>query len=520
MRLRYVAAALAVLASVAAVQMAADVSLTGPAPTQYVTDDAGGFITQAGHESIRSGGGRQVDYGYWPVSPPPRVVAATLALEDRRFWHHPGVDPLAILRAVWQHLRGGHGSGASTIAMQVVRMQHPRPRTLWSKAIEAGAAIGLTLRYGHAAALAQYLRIAPYGEGSHGIAHAARWYFDRPADDLTEAQAALLCAIPQAPGVMSLRRPDRLARVQARARRAIVGMTLDDSVRADALAELPAIIPRPAPRRPPDLLLAGRLHRLAQAQDKPILRATIDLAEQGWISRRVDAHLGRWRPDGAQQAAVMVVRRRDRAVLADIGGQAGIDFTRALRSPGSTLKPFLYAIGLERGLIAPQDIAADTPERASGINNADHDFLGALLPRQALANSRNVPAAALLRQIGVRPAFEALNRLGLHDANGSPERFGLAMAIGALPSSLERLVRAYATLADDGRDRPLAWFKAEPVPSTRLIGLDAARLVGRFLSDPVARLPSFPRYGSSEYPFAVALKTGTSQGYRDAWTLA
>lgn len=94
------------------------------------------------------------------------------------------------------------------------------------------------------------------------------------------------------------------------------------------------------------------------------------------------------------------------------------------------------------------------------------------------------------------------------------------MAIGALPSSLERLVRAYATLADDGRDRPLAWFKAEPVPSTRLIGLDAARLVGRFLSDPVARLPSFPRYGSSEYPFAVALKTGTSQGYRDAWTLA
>ncbi len=509
--------ALAALAGAAVTLILPDIRLDAPAPTAWVTDSTGNFITQIGHQSARPGGGRQIDYGYWPVSPPPRVIAATLALEDRRFWQHPGVDPVAIVRAAWQHLRGGRGSGASTIAMQVVRMQHPRPRTFWSKMIEAGAAIGLTLRYGHDAVLAQYLRLAPYGESSHGIAHAARWYFDRPAEDLTVAQAALLCSIPQSPGHLSLRRPGRL---RSRAGRAILAMDLDDATRTDALAALSAAMPRAAPRRPPDLLLVQRLQRLRPAGEGPIVRTTIDLATQDWVRHRADSHLARWRQDGAQQAAVMVLRRRDRAVLADVGGQSGIDFSREFRSPGSTLKPFLYAIGLDRGLITPQQIAADTPERATGISNADHDFLGALLPRQALANSRNVPAAALLRRIGLQPAFDALRRLGLHDLGGSPDRFGLAMAIGALPTTLERLMRAYATLADDGRDRPLTWVAGSAAPTTPLIGLDAARLVGRFLSDPVARLPSFPRYGSSEYPFAVALKTGTSQGYRDAWTLA
>lgn len=512
---------MAALAGAATLQIVPDIRLDAPTPTAWVTDSAGDFITQIGHQSARPGGGRQVEYGYWPVSPPPRVVAATLALEDRRFWQHPGVDPVAILRAAWQHLRGGRGSGASTIAMQVVRMQHPRPRTLWSKAIEAGAAIGLVVRYGHAAVLAQYLRLAPYGESSHGIAHAARWYFDRPAEDLTVAQAALLCSIPQSPGHLSLRRAGRL---QGRARRAILAMDLDGPTRDDALAALAETVPRPAPRRPPDLLLVQRLQRLGPAGEGPIVRTTLDLGMQDWVRRRADAHLARWRADGAQQAAVMVLRRRDRAVLADVGGQTsglgGIDFSREFRSPGSTLKPFLYAIGLDRGLITPQQIATDTPERATGISNADHDFLGALLPRQALANSRNVPAAALLRRIGLQPAFDALRRLGLHDQTGSPDRFGLAMAIGALPTTLERLMRAYATLADDGRDRPLTWVAGTAAPTSQVIGLDAARLVGRFLSDPIARLPSFPRYGSSEYPFAVALKTGTSQGYRDAWTLA
>ena len=221
----------------------------------------------------------------------------------------------------------------------------------------------------------------------------------------------------------------------------------------------------------------------------------------------------------------MVVRRGSRAVLADVtaaSAQPGgsIDYTTTLRSPGSTLKPFLYALGLQRGLIAPQDVLDDQPEHAAGIANADHDFLGPLLPRQALANSRNVPATNLLRRIGLNDGFAFLRRLGLHHLDGPADRFGLAMEIGALPTSLDRLMRAYATLAEDGIDDDLVWFDGAPSTPKRLIAAGAVRLVGRFLSDPMARLPTFPRYGSSEFPFAVALKTGTSQGYRDAWTIA
>jgi penicillin-binding protein 1C len=504
----------------------ADAHLAALEPTAIVTDRNGVFLTQAGHETPRPGGGRQVEYGYWPVSPPDRVVRATLALEDRRFWSHPGVDPLAVLRAAWQHLRGGHGSGASTIAMQVARMQHPRPRTLWAKAVEAGTAVTLTWRYGRPAVLAQYVRLAPYGESSHGIAHAAWWYFDKPAADLTWAQAALLSGIPQAPSRLAPRGTG-LARAVARARVALATIDLAPDARADALAELDHLAPRPAPRRPAALQAVLRLEAMARDTGATHLRATLDLGVQSWVSRMAAAQLAVWRRSGAQQVAVMVVHRGSRAVLADVasagyGSQPGgaIDYTTVLRSPGSTLKPFLYALALQRGLIAPQDILADRPEGAAGIANADHDFLGPLLPRQALANSRNVPATNLLRRIGLPEGFAFLRRLGLHHLDGPAERFGLAMAIGALPTSLDRLMRAYATLAEDGMDDELAWVEGAPADPQRLITADAARLVGRFLSDPLARLPSFPRYGSSEFPFAVALKTGTSQGYRDAWTVA
>lgn len=505
-------------------RVAADAHLAAPSPTAFVTDHDGTFLTQAGHESPRPDGSRQVEYGYWPIAPPERVVRATLVLEDRRFWSHPGVDPLAAARALWQHASGSHRSGASTIAMQVARMQHPRPRTLWAKAIEAGVAVALTLRYGHAAVLEQYVRLAPYGEGSHGIAHAARWYFDKPASDLTWAQAALLCSIPQAPGRLVPRHAG-LARAVARAQLALAGLDLPAAELAAASAELAQLSPLPAPRRPAALQTVLRLERMARASGQIQLRATLDMPTQLWAQRLATAHLAAWRRFGAQQAAIMVVRRGSRAVLADITSAAAqpagdIDYTTTLRSPGSTLKPFLYALALERGLIAPQDILEDRPEHAAGIANADHDFLGPLLPRQALANSRNVPAANLLRRIGLGDGFAFLRRLGLHRLDGPANRFGLAMAIGALPTSLDRLMRAYATLAEDGVDDELAWFDGVPAAPQRLIAAGAARLVGQFLSDPIARLPTFPRYGSSEFPFAVALKTGTSQGYRDAWTLA
>jgi penicillin-binding protein 1C len=507
-----------------AYDVAQDAHLAAPDPTPVILDRDGAFITQAGHVSAAS----HIEYGYWIVPPPPRVVAATLVLADRRFWSHPGVDPIAILRALATHLFGGESPGASTIAMQVARMQHPRARTIWAKTIEAGVAVAITARYGHQAVLAQYLRLAPYGDSSHGIGHAAWWYFGRPAADLDWGQAALLAAIPQSPSWLALDRAN--LRTVQRARTALLRVARGGNEQAAAAEPILADTQKlPRPRRPPFTQLVLRLQARARAlppSNVPPLHATIDLPLQTAVAATLASQMGDWRNFGAQQAALMVVQQKTGAVLACIGAVpknpgSGLDFSATDRSPGSALKPFLYALAFDRNLIAPDGILFDQPEQAYGIANADHDFLGPLLPRQALANSRNVPAAALLRHLTVEAGFSFLRDVGLHDLGVPASRFGLGIAIGAVPTRLDRLVRAYHALANDGVWQDLVWFREQqPSPRKQVFSLPTARLVSRFLSDPMARLPSFQRYGTSEYPLAVALKTGTSQGYRDAWTVA
>ena len=503
--------------------------LTHPQATAILSDRHGEFLAQFGNFAD----GR-TEYGYWNLATvPDRVARATLALEDRRFAQHPGVDARAVLRAVWQHLGGGR-SGASTIAMQVARMQHPEARTLWNKVVEAGTAVVLTWRYGRDAVLTQYLQLVPYANGSHGIAHAARWYFDKPVDDLSWAEIALLSAVPHAPARLNPLRAAGLAQARQRAGRILGVLARQGVIRADemqaATAQLAALQMRAPPPRPAVAMHAIlRLqHHARPAGADPRITADLDLGLQRELAALADERLLLWRNDGAQQLAMMVVRRRDRQVLVSLGSAgygslpAGrVDFTSAPRSPGSTLKPFIYALGLERGVLRPDQVMMDLPDTSAGIGNADGAFLGALLPRQALANSRNVPAVALLRHIGLQRTFDTLRLLGLHDLDGDADRFGLSLAIGSLPTSLDRLMRAYATLAEDGQDADLAWVQgAQHGPMRQLIAPDVAREVVQFLSDPMARLPSFQRYGSVEYPFAVALKTGTSQGYRDAWVIA
>jgi penicillin-binding protein 1C len=536
-------AALCVLAAAGlfGVQVVERARLEAPAPTPILYDRHGAFLAQIGHQTVAPDNGRRIDYGYWTVPAlPDRVVRATLALEDRRFWSHPGVDPVAVARAVWQDLSGGHRrSGASTVAMQVARLQHPSPRTLWAKAVETATAIVLTHRYGREAVLGQYLRLAPYGNGSHGVGHAAQWYFGKPAADLSWAEAALLAAIPQAPGVMNPLHSRGLARAVTRARHALDALAqqqvIDPAEFVQASAELDRLHLPPPPRRPDALhailRIAGMLARdgiSAADPADPRIRTTLDLDVQRTTAVLARQQVRAWRAAGAQQAAVVVLRRQSREVLAMVGSVGysaapggAIDFTRASRSPGSTLKPFIFALALQRGRLTPADVMDDLPEGAAGISNADRNFLGPLLPRQALANSRNVPAANLLGALGLDGGFEFFRDLGLHRLDAPAESFGLSMAIGSLPTSLDRLVRAYGALADQGMLRDLVWYAGQPTASARpLLTADAARQVTLFLSDPFARLPSFPRYGTTEYPFSVALKTGTSQGYRDAWTVA
>ena len=504
-------------------------ALQAPPPSLLLLDRYGSYLSEVGN----AGSG----YGYWPLDTlPSRVVAATLALEDRRFWDHPGVDPLAIGRALWQNLRSDERvSGASTIAMQVARMQNPGPRTYPRKALEALTALLLTVRHGREAVLRQYLRLVPYGNNIHGIAYAARRYLDKPVSDLSWAEIAFLAAIPQSPSRMNPLRPGGRRLAIQRAWRILdqlqaVGL-IDNNDLDLARHQLQRIdIPATAEREPLALHAIFKLSAELSPpeQGEPRLYTSLDLNLQRRIAQLSGRYLQRWRRDGATQTAVIILRRSDRQVLAWVGSPdyfahpgGAIDYTRVERSPGSSLKPFIYALALERGVIDTGSILYDLPAYASGISNIDHKFLGPLLPRQALANSRNVPATWLVRQTGVDEVYHLFHQLGLHDGSQAAARFGVGMAVGTLPVTLEHLIRAYGVLADDGELRDLVWLRdAEPPTGQRLLSEQSTRLVTLFLSDPMARLPSFPRMGTTEYHYPVAVKTGTSQDYRDAWAVA
>ena len=504
--------------------------LVMPQPTLLLLDRHGTYLAQVAD-------GPDADLGYWPVDPvPPRVAAAVLAIEDQRFHRHPGVDPLAIARALWERLTGQRRSGASTIAMQVARMQDPGPRTLPRKIAEALTATVMTARFGQDAVLRQYLRLVPFGNGSHGIAHAARWYLDKPVEDLSWAEIAFLAAIPQSPAHMNPFTDQGKAQAIRRGHRILAalrrGGVLDDDAFALAARQIDLIrVPARAVRPPEALHAIFRLREeLAQRgyRGDPRVVSTIDLDLQRQVTDMANQSLAEWSRKGAQQVSVVLIDRASRNVLAWVGssdyfGKAAgaMDFAEVSRSPGSTLKPFLYALALDRNKIAANTVMSDLPDTIWGIENADHDFLGPLLPRQALANSRNVPAAWLVRQTGLDEAYLFLAALGLHDNHLPAERYGLVLAVGAMPTTLERLVRAYGVLADDGRLRDLTWWRdGAPGPARQLLSPAIARQVTLFLSDPAARLPSFPRLGGNEDGLPIAVKTGTSQGYRDAWAVA
>ncbi len=506
---------------------AARCRLVSPEPTVQLRDRHGAFLGELGPDGCR---------GHWPVeSLPERVVAATLALEDRRFASHPGVDPVAVARAVAQNRRAGRVvSGASTVAMQVARMQDPGPRTLLRKATEALTALLLVDRYGRDAVLAQYLRLAPYGNNTCGIGYAARRYFDKPVEDLSWAETALLAAVPQSPRDHDPTEPEGLARASARARRILDALAADGTIDAvthlTAVRELGTTVRIERPWRPEAAIhpvLA--LEPVARARPSPLVVTSLDLDLQRDVQQVLRRSVEGWRDQGAGNASAVVVDLATMQVLADVGsvdyddeGHGGrIDWSRTRRYPGSTLKPFVYALALERGLADPGTILDDLQRGPDGIGNADGQFMGPLLPRVSLANSRNVPAIELTRRLGLEDTYALLARLGLHDDALPASHYGLSLAIGGMPTTPLALARAWGALATDGRLRDLQWTADAPRPvGERVFTEETARWTALALSDPMARLPTFPRMGNGELPFPAAFKTGTSPEHRDAWTVA
>jgi len=507
--------------------------LRGPPPSYLLLDRHGQFIAELTGEGE--------DYGYWPVAElPPRVVAAALALEDKRFDSHPGIDLLAMARALFQNITSGKRvSGASTIAMQVSRLLYPGERSYWHKLRESVRALVLTARYGRHEILSAYLRMVPYGNRAHGIAYAARRYLDKPVADLSWAEIAFLSAIPQAPTHMNPFHEDGRQRAIARGGR-LLQQLRDSAVLSAAEYELAERqirdirFPQPAVRPAHSLHAVLKLQQVLAAAaprggaEPYRITTTLDIDVQDNVAELAAEAVNQWRSRGAGNAAVVLLDRESNGVLAWVGStdyfdrdQAGaLDYAQTPRSPGSALKPFFYALAYEQGRITPATILDDLPTVSAGVANADRSYLGPLLPRQALANSRNVPAVHLLNEIGLEEGYDFLHKLELHHGEREARYYGLGLSIGSMPVTLEHLVQAYSVLANDGKFRTLNWYAGQPGETRQLLSPGTARLLTLHLSDPGARLPSFPRMGSTEYAFPVALKTGTSEGVRDAWTVA
>jgi penicillin-binding protein 1C len=509
-----------------------------PPPTLLVEDVCGRFIAEVGPDDRRK--------GYWPLPEkiPPRIVDATLAGEDARYYSHSGVEGRSVMRAVWQNLRRRKRvSGASTIAMQVARIQMPEGRTYRNKVAEALVARELIRKYGHEAVLRHYLRIAPYGNQNHGIVFAARRYFDKPIEDLTWAETALLVGLPRLPGRMNILRWDGRQRAERRALYVLKRLRglgkLSEGEWLEAKELLPRLHIGYRDTRPRNCLHAALVmeHKLKESGLAPHrVRSTLDLDLQNQVQMLAWRAMERFRPEGAGNVATIVAERSTGRILAYLGSEdyfdqenlGAIDYAQRPRSSGSALKPFIYAQGMsEKGFTAAtllRDVGMPLGRNGTYlIRNYDDSFLGPVLYRNALANSRNVPAVQVLEAVGVERAYRHFCELGLARGDRDPAYYGAGLAIGGLYVTLTDLVQAYGVLANDGKAFELTWFDSPnrpERPAKQLISEDVARQITLFLSDPMSRLPSFPRMGSLEYPFPVAVKTGTSQGFRDAWCVA
>jgi penicillin-binding protein 1C len=454
----------------------------------------------------------------------PRFFSVLFAYEDKRFRSHYGVDPLALLRAAFQLIGSGHiRSGGSTLTMQVARLLERRhDRSFSAKLRQIVRAVELERVLSKDQILSLYLQLAPYGGNIEGIRAASLAYFGKQPRLLTLGQAALLVALPQSP---ELRRPDRFAGAAEIARdRVLDRYAAVDRVPADEIAFAKAETV-PHARRPMRMLAAHAADRaLAATPAAKEIRLTIDAALQKSMEE-----LARERLHGLAQSidpnvslAILVVDNATGDVLADVGSpdffdqrRAGeVDMTQALRSPGSTLKPFIYGMGFEDGFIHPQTLIDDRPERYDGYAPRDFNFTfqGTVTVRQALEQSLNVPAIAVLDRVGASRLAARLGQTGAALVLPPGQSPGLAIGLGGVGVRLSDLVMLYCGLARLGTVLPLRErLDAAATPRRRLLSEPAAWYVGDVL------LGSPPPQNGA--PGRIAFKTGTSYGYRDAWSI-
>jgi penicillin-binding protein 1C len=454
----------------------------------------------------------------------PDLISATLRYEDKYYARHPGVNPIALARGAADLLRFHRATtGGSTITMQLARLRfHLRTRTISGKLEQIMRALELERHYSKNQILEAYLNLAPYGRNIEGIGAASEIYFDKPATKLSRPEAIALSVIPQSPSRRTLHTDRDNHSVN------LAQTSWYDRAGLDTDAEFSMREFRPRMQTERKFIAPHFVQEVLEtSHGRDEIVTTLDLEKQKAIERRVTDYVANNRNRGIENAAVFLVDTRTMDVLAQIGSadfhkadiNGQVDGTRSPRSPGSTLKPFVYALALEQGLIHPLSILADAPRSFGEYNpeNFDREFLGPIRACDALARSRNVPAVELASHLAHPTLYHFLSTADVRLPKAE-SFYGLALPLGGAEVSLQDLVRLYAALANNGELRPLRFTARDPIAKPkRILSLEAAFLT-------LEMLGNVPRpemnCADGNHSARVYWKTGTSHGFRDAWSIA
>ncbi|MGN7890214.1 penicillin-binding protein 1C [Dyadobacter sp. 22481] len=449
--------------------------------------------------------------------------------EDQYFYYHPGVNPFAVVRAAVRNaFSGRRTSGASTITMQVVRLMDPRARTYANKVVEMWHAFQLEMHYSKDEILQFYINLVPYGGNIEGIKAASLLYFGKAPQLLSLAEITALTIVPNRPsGLRPGTRNDALREARnAWLKRFAEDGLFDENVIRDALEEPLNIRRLQTPRLAPHLSI--RLKQ--QFPDEPVIRTNLNLQAQSQIEEQVRNYINRRQLMNIHNAAVLVVNNETMEVEAYVGSAdfnnpfdgGQVDGVRAVRSPGSTLKPLLYATAFDAGIITPKSVLNDVPGNFNGYEpeNFDKHFNGAVTTEFALANSLNIPAVKVLKDIGTPALIAKLRKAGFKTVDKQAKDLGLSMILGGCGVTLEELTRLFAAFANEGKLRNLRLSDGDVLDKkgTPVLSEDATFLTTSILTQ-ITR-PDLPTNFDNTYHLPrIAWKTGTSYGKRDAWSI-
>jgi penicillin-binding protein 1C len=446
-----------------------------------------------------------------------------VSLEDKRFFKHSGIDVIAIARAAISNIRAGKiVSGASTITAQLVRIAIPRERTFYNKILEFWAAYRLEKKLSKDEILELYLNRAPFGGNIRGIEAASRIYFNKSASFLSLSESAVLISLLSSPSRL---RPDRFPEAAIQKRDKNISLLLDRKVitSEDYLLGIAEELPGKRFDMERRAVMASA-HIRANSEKSSFLRSTLDSNLQVMLEKNIASTIEEY-PEKITAAGI-IVENATGEVRAYVGNarygsgssDSEVDCGNALRSPGSLLKPFIYALAFEKGILTAGSLLADTPIafRGSAPRNFDLSYRGPVSARVALANSLNTPAVRVLRMVGYPAAKSLLNELGFKHIDREPKYYTDSLVLGGCDVSMLEIAAAYRALAASGKYMPLRWTQRASSEKNP-ISPEASFLVTNILQD-ARRLSPIYREIFQTANMNVAFKTGTSYGYRDAWS--